>query len=85
MSVREEFEKAGFEFDDDGYTIICGEGFLIEEQLLKVYQAGLEAAAEAAEELVYELEIDQWAAMTKKQHSAYACKEAAKAIRKLKE
>ena len=46
--------------------------------------AGLEEAAKVADEHCYSIDIDEWMAMTKKEHGAYACKSVATAIRNLK-
>jgi predicted transcriptional regulator len=46
--------------------------------------AALERAAKVADEHCYMIDIDEWMAMTKKEHGAYACRSVATAIRALK-
>jgi len=46
--------------------------------------AALERAAKVADDHCYMIDIDEWMAMTKKEHGAYACRSVATAIRALK-
>ena len=46
--------------------------------------AALERAAEVADDHCYMIDIDEWMAMTKKEHGAYACRSVATAIRAMK-
>jgi len=46
--------------------------------------AALERAAKVADDHCYMIDIDEWMAMTKKEHGAYACRSVATAIRAMK-